>query len=486
MSETKRSPLIFVHVAVMLAFMFLFRYVPAPPPLTTYGMAVLGIFIGMIYGWTFIPSNGLAWVAFAALFALGNTEYGTVASVMNSLFASDTAILLLFGMLLVGPITEAHLGDYLVAKLLNSKLCKGKPWNFTIAIVVILPLLSLLINAFIIAVFMVGVFTKFFKAAGYKKGDKYPVMLIIGFFLTMMITAAMLPCKNWGLYVIGAFAKSSGGYMINGGAYMIISFIFYFALGFGYVALMKLMRCDVEPIRNIDISNLIDKSVLEKGLNKQQKALLTIIIAIIIGCVGVTFLAGDTGIRLIIKNIGAIGVMIVAMICMLLINIDGKPITTINVMGRYVMWDMIMVIATAMVIAGAMTSAETGISAAMGAYAAPLLMGKSGFAFLILLAVISLVLTNVANNVAVMFVLITVAGGFYANGIITNAPAAMMIIGYATLLGFYTPAASAYGAMIHSHDAVTSAAVYKYGFLAMLYILVLIAVVLIPLCNIFF
>ena len=91
MSETKRSPLILVHIAVMLAFMFLFRYVPAPPPLTTYGMAVLGIFIGMIYGWTFIPSNGLAWVAFAALFALGNTEYGTVASVMNSLFASDTA-----------------------------------------------------------------------------------------------------------------------------------------------------------------------------------------------------------------------------------------------------------------------------------------------------------------------------------------------------------------------------------------------------------
>ena len=41
----------YIHLAITLAFMFLFRFIPAPAPLTPYGMAVIGVFLGMIYGW---------------------------------------------------------------------------------------------------------------------------------------------------------------------------------------------------------------------------------------------------------------------------------------------------------------------------------------------------------------------------------------------------------------------------------------------------
>ena len=113
-------------------------------------------------------------------------------------------------------------------------------------------------------------------------------------------------------------------------------------------------------------------------------------------------------------------------------------------------------------------------------------MGKSEFVFMMILAVICLLLTNVSNNTAVMFVFMAVAGSFYANGIIENAAATLMIITFTTILGFYTPAASAFGAMIHGSECVTSGAVYKYGFIAIVFLILMIAVVLIPLCTVLF
>lgn len=41
-----------IHVAIVAIFMFGFRFIPAPAPITSYGMQILGIFIGLVYGWS--------------------------------------------------------------------------------------------------------------------------------------------------------------------------------------------------------------------------------------------------------------------------------------------------------------------------------------------------------------------------------------------------------------------------------------------------
>ncbi len=47
---------IFVFV-ISLTFMFLFRFIPPFGTVTPYGMALLGIFIGVIFGWCFGGNN---------------------------------------------------------------------------------------------------------------------------------------------------------------------------------------------------------------------------------------------------------------------------------------------------------------------------------------------------------------------------------------------------------------------------------------------
>lgn len=474
----------YVHMAVTLAFMFLFRFLPAPEPLTPYGMAILGIFIGMIYGWT-TSQRGLSWISFLALVALGLTDYGTCGKALANLFASETAGLLMLSMFLVGPVMECEAGEYLIIKLLSSKLCYQKPWLFTTLIIVGMGLLAFLVSSFIIGIFMLALFADLFKKAGYVRGDKYPTMLIVGMFISMLLMGCMLPWNGWGLYCTAAFANSSGGYMIDYGKYLIVAVVFFLVVSFGYVLLMRLMGCNVQPLREMDLSPYVDKYAAQ-GLNKHQKAVLISVLVMAIGCIFVAFGNGIPVIGAVLAKIGVHGVMLIAIACMLFIHIDGEPIADIRVCAKHMQWDMLLVIASALCLANVLTTEETGISALMAQYVAPLLMGKSEFVFMMILAVICLLLTNVSNNTAVMFVFMAVAGSFYANGIIENAAATLMIITFTTILGFYTPAASAFGAMIHGSECVTSGAVYKYGFIAIVFLILMIAVVLIPLCTVLF
>ncbi len=273
--------------------------------------------------------------------------------------------------------------------------------------------------------------------------------------------------------------------MIDYGKYVIIAVITYCAVTLGHVLLMRLVGCNVEPLREIDLSDLEEKYAAQ-GLSKHQKAVIIAFVGMAFGSVFVSFAGGDSGLRLIISNINVYGVMLITLACMLFIHVDGKPIADIKVCAKHVQWEMVLMIASALVLAGALTSPETGVSAAMAHYAGPFLAGKGEFTFLILLAAITLILTNLANNVAVMFVLMAVAGSFYSNGVITNAPAALLIITFASIMGFYTPASSAYGAMLHSSECVTSKAVYKYGLLVMLFLVIVFAAVVVPLCYLLF
>ncbi|MBQ2775878.1 MAG: hypothetical protein IJB37_05455 [Peptococcaceae bacterium] len=483
-SSKNNSIIAYVNLAIVLFFMFGFGHIPAPAPLTQYGMAITGIFIGVVYGWT-VSSSGLSWVSLLAVAALGFTDLGTCATSIAKVFSTDTAALLLFGMLMLGPVMESNLTEYVVAKVLGSKFCYKKPWNFNILIILIVPFLTLAINAFLVALFVLPIITKMFQTAGYKKGDKYPVMLVIGFFMLMEVAAVLFPWRGWGLYCTATFASSSGGYMIDYGKYMILAFLYYFALGFAYLGLMKLMRCNVEPIRDLDLTAFITTTGDGK-LTKQQKGVLIAIVAMAVGCCVVSFCGGDAGIGLIFKKLGVYGVLLITLTCLLFIKVDGKPLGDMNSMAKYVMWDMLLVIAVAMLIASCMTSADTGVSAFLSKYVAPILAGKSELAFLLILAVVCLILTNLLNNMVIMLLFMALAGQFFANGIITNAPAALMIINLATILGFYTPGSSGYGAMIHGAEVCTSVQVYKYGAVAIALILLVLFVVVVPLCFILF
>ena len=149
------------------------------------------------------------------------------------------------------------------------------------------------------------------------------------------------------------------------------------------------------------------------------------------------------------------------------------------------MWDMVFVVATGMFLASLLTNEATGISLFVSKMVGPLLAGRSEFVFLLLMGIIALILTNFLNNIAIMFIFMAVVGSMFAQGMLTNVYTAGMVVALSTIIGFYTPASSAYGAMIHGNEWCPSARVYQLGLLIFVYLFIVLAL-LIALANVVF
>ncbi len=471
----------YVNIIITLLLMFGFRYIPAPAPITPYGMAILGIFIGVIYGWS-TSSTGMVWVSFLAVIAVGFTDYGVVSQSVVAIFASDTVMLLLLGMFLMGPIQKSDIGEWLVTKFMTAKILRGKPWRFTAMIIFCTGIMGFLANGFVVSLFMLTILGKLFEEAGYQKGDKYPVMLVIGMFISLMTFSTIFPFRGWALYCISAF-KGAIGMGLDYGSYIVVAVIFYLVSCFGYIALMMLMRCDVSKMKNIDLSEYEEKYA--HGLSTYQKSVLALTLAWVVGCMLVSFLAGNEGFGLILKNLGACGITLAIIIGFFVIKIDGEPIITAAECNKHFMWDMIFVVAMGMFCASLLTSSETGISMFVSQTLGPILAGRSEFVFLLLMGILALVLTNFLNNIAIMFIFMAVIGTMYTQDMITNVYTAGMVVTLSTIIGFYTPASSAYGAMIHGNEWCPATKVYQYGLFVFVYLFIVLAI-LIAVANMIF
>ena len=85
-----------LQAGIILAWMLLFGLLPPFGPLTPMGMQVLGIFVGMIWGWTI---GETIWPSLLGLVLLGFTEGNTVNGVLGAAFANTTLQQVLFSLL---------------------------------------------------------------------------------------------------------------------------------------------------------------------------------------------------------------------------------------------------------------------------------------------------------------------------------------------------------------------------------------------------
>lgn len=252
-----------IHVAITFVIMFGFRFIPAPAPLTHYGMATIGIFLGLIYGWTVSPSN-MVWAALMGMVALGLSDFGTASSVMIKAFGSDTIVLNIVGMLMIGALTEAGISEWLIVKLVTAKFAKGKPWLLTFLLVFGPFILGIFINPMLIAIFLLSLYGMLFKQAGYAKGDKYVTMVTMGMVLSILFAPVIFPFKGAMLMFLPVITASSG-VAFDYGSFMLSVIPFCVLTMIIYIPLMRLLGCDPGKMVKADLTELEKK--YEYGLN---------------------------------------------------------------------------------------------------------------------------------------------------------------------------------------------------------------------------
>lgn len=90
MSATQKH---YLNFAIGFIFMFFFQLLPAPAPITPYGMKLIGIFIGIIYLWT---TEDILWSSILGLVAMVCLGIFTGNELTSAAFGQSLLIMLLF------------------------------------------------------------------------------------------------------------------------------------------------------------------------------------------------------------------------------------------------------------------------------------------------------------------------------------------------------------------------------------------------------
>lgn len=467
----------YIHFAIVLAFMFLFRFIPPVGTITPYGMAIIGIFIGLIYGWT-VDADNLCWTSILGIVALGLTDFGNCGKALASAFGSESVMLMLMGMFTVGMLQESRLTEWISNKLMGAKFVQGKPWLLTAFIIIVPAVMTIAVNAVVVALIMFVIYEEIFKQVGYQKGDLYPAMVLVGFMLITCFVMSLLPFYGWCLMTVGMAAQA--GMSLNMGGWLITMVVATVVVCVGWILVMMITPgCKADKLREMDITQFQKES---NALTPMQRAALIITVINILGCIAITFLGGSEGWRLVVRNFGVYGWILFIIALAMVWQVEGKPVLNNKTAPAYFYWDLILVVATAMVVAGQVTSAESGITSMVGVLMQPL-MGLPPVVFIFALGLITFIVTNFANNVATTITMITIAMAMAVQLPGMNLQAALLIITVYGGIGLLTPAGSAFGAMIHAHACTSAKACYISGLIMMVFMTLVMALVILPLSN---
>lgn len=472
--STSKNSMYYVHVVIVIALMFLFRYIPAPAPITPYGMHVLGIFIGLVYGWSLC---GLAWPSVLALVALGISDYGITETVFASVWGQAGLILMLFGFMLFAPLSESGLTEALGYKLLSIKFIQGRPLLMLAVIFVGVFLLTLThINAYLLMFFMMTIFIDIFKKIGYQKGDRFIPMFLCGVFMQTALGNLIFP-----FYAFPILVYNAAGVPANNTGYLLTAIVFIVAVEIVLVMLFKILRLNLEPLKNINYEELSEKA--SQPLNKRQKGLLVIVFLFLASMLTVGLYASATGnaLQQLLNKVGVYGAIATVLVIALVVKVDDEPLLTIDTLTKGVNWNILLLYSMALAMSNILTSADTGISSFVVGIASPILSTVSEYWFLLLLGLMTLILTNIGNNVVVIFTMAAVVRMLVGAGLAVNGPLAVMVVLFSGMsTGYLLPSASVAASLVFGSDMNTPKTALLQGVVVIVTWMLLLAFVMVP------
>lgn len=92
-SGKRKDVIYYVHVAIILFLMFGFPQLGPYGPLSEMGMHALGIFISLLWAWTFVD---FIWPSILAMVAVGLTGFMTIDESFASGFGNATTLNIMF------------------------------------------------------------------------------------------------------------------------------------------------------------------------------------------------------------------------------------------------------------------------------------------------------------------------------------------------------------------------------------------------------
>ena len=468
---TKSEKIRYVNIVVVLLLMFGLQFVPPVGPLTPTGMHVLGIFLGVVYGWSVVD---LIWPSIFAIISMSFVEGYTLASVTAGGFGSGTFWIILFMLMFVMVFERAGGTMYLATWFITRKFAKGKPILFTFMFLFASFLVGML-NGIASCLLFYTVLYKICEQVGYKPHDKYPLFMIFGITFASMFGSISHSLLGSPLILATAFQAASGIQLTLVDFITVCWPFAVFMLVIYSICIKYVFRCNVKPIQEVDIESVVDMSTLV--VTPRLKVMFFCTILLILGIAGGALLPATWKVTQILNALGLQGISMILLGILTWWKVEDKYMYNYREYANGIQWDCLFICATIMPMSGMLTMEGTGINDFISSILGGFLSSLPATIFVAAVLLMGAILTNFGNNVSICILLMPVILNVCGTIGIDPAPLYMCMI-FAVHLAMLTPGACPYAALVWGNSEwVSPGEIYKYVPMIMVVFYILIVVV---------
>ena len=470
----------YIHALIMLFFFFGFGHLSAIGTITEIGMQVLGVFLGMIYGWMFID---MLWPSLLGMFALGLTDYSDgVLKILASGFSNKNVILIFFFFIFSQYLEHSGLSKTIAFKLLTLKSIEGKPWHICFMLLLATYVLGVFINTYAVIFLMWAIIYDMCAIAGYGKGEALSAFLLVGVVQVAAISGTIMPyqCMN--------ALNSATGLSVASGSFILFNLIVSFVGTLGYFAAGKFLgKIDVSKFEGLSKEKILNGNII--SYDKEQKIATAVLIVFLALILIPGFLSAENPLKALYKRIGDQGILALLLCVVCAIKLGGKKIAKMeDLINKGVNWSLMFLLMATFTIGDAVNSDAAGIIAQISAILTPIFSNMSPVVFLIASFVLLGAITQIAHNLVLAAVFVPLLSSIAIASGLGESVAIIVSMGLAVVLlqALMTPAASNRGALNFGNDWIGKHYAFKYGTFAVVAADLVVIVIGIPLGFIMF
>lgn len=464
-TSTKTDVKYYIHVLIMLFFFFGFGHLSPIGTITEVGMQILGVFLGMIWGWMFID---MLWPSLLGLFALGLTDYAkNVTSILATSVSNKNVILVFFFLVLSQYLEHSGLSKTIAFKLLTLKAIEGKPWLICFMIFLITYLLGVFISIYAVIFLVWAIIYDMCQLAGYNKEEALPAFLLVGVAQISALGSTIMPYQTFSAVVLNALNSATGIAVPS------ISFIF-FNLIVSFLALLAyffackfIIKIDVSRFKGLNREKILNGNQI--NYDTEQK-IATVVVCLFLFLILVPSFLGDGNILYkFYKKIGDQGILVMLMCTVCALKIRGKHLAKMDSMiNKGINWSLLFLLMATFTIGDAVNSDEAGIITQISTILTPIFSQMSAITFIILAFILLCIITQVAHNLVLAVVFVPLLSNLAISSGLGESVAIIVSLGLGIVLkqALMTPAASNRGAMIYGNDWVGRHYAFVFGTIA--------------------
>lgn len=433
-----------INSVIVLTLMFVVPRIISPiAPLTEQGMHAICIFLALLWAWSFVD---FIWPSLLSLIAVGLSGFMKIEAAFTSGFGNSTIIMLFFIFILTAYMTSTGLCKTITYWFITRRICTGRPYVIISVLFFATFIVGSTVGTMAAVLIAWAIAYEMFDAAGFQKGDKLPMFLLIGIMVSAVFGQCVFPFRPLAAITINSLANVTGLSMPYGAFIAASTITCILSLIIYILAIRFIFRPDLKGLRSQQDIFAHHRSQIQ--YTKDQKIATIALAIIIIGALAPSFFPAHWAItqffsQFTITSLTAGVLSIIAMIS--LATGDWFNFST-NIKSG-VDWSTLIMLVGSMPAAAIMQSPESGVTTLVNQAMIHLLGNFSPLVIGIVFIIFATLVTQFAHNVVMCIVLAPILGNLALTLGFNPLPIGIFLA-FGANIGMATPGASAWGAMI--------------------------------------